>query len=418
MFGIKNRREVKAEIPKDTISSIPYDAAYINGIIKVRSGKFSKSYLLPEINYVSTNEEKQWNIAEEYAKFIGSFDPSARVFVTLYNRNDNGNEFVENIHITMKGDGLDEYRDEYNKIIEDKIKLANNNISMQAILTISLDAIDIFEADKKFSNQIDKLVSDYLTLITDETLLPVPIEERLDILNSIYNMENYTPLTEKKVVDGKLVETFSLQNCANQGISTKNAIAPAFMDVTDKRIRFNESTFCKTYMVRTFPSYLKGNVLTDFCSIPTSMLVTTVYDVKDTTEGIDEVKTNDPDKQWILSMILVPLALDGVINIAFMGLTYYIRLSDNDTYRLVLVFDNTLTQIFGIEGEDIAGIKASIEAEFLREERRLDDEIYEAQLEYEKLARYNPFADSVINDYVENTEGNENKEGGHEKCRR
>lgn len=129
-------------------------------------------------------------------------------------------------------------------------------------------------------------------------------------------------------------------------------------------------------------------------------------------------KTNDPDKQWILSMILVPLALDGVINIAFMGLTYYIRLSDNDTYRLVLVFDNTLTQIFGIEGEDIAGIKASIEAEFLREERRLDDEIYEAQLEYEKLARYNPFADSVINDYVENTEGDENKEGDHEKCRR
>lgn len=290
MFSIKNRRKVKAEIPKDTISSIPYDAAYINGIIKVHSGKFSKSYLLPEINYVSTNEEKQWNIAEEYAKFICSFDPSVRVFVTLYNRNDNGNEFVENIHITMKGDGLDEYRDEYNKIIEDKIKLANNNISMQAILTISLDAIDIFEADKKFSNQIDKLVSDYLTLITDETLLPVPIEERLDILNSIYNMENYTPLTEKKVVDGKLVETFSLQNCANQGISTKNAIAPAFMDVTDKRIRFNESTFCKTYMVRTFPSYLKGNVLTDFCSIPTSMLVTTVYDVKDTTEGIDEVK--------------------------------------------------------------------------------------------------------------------------------
>ena len=111
-------------------------------------------------------------------------------------------------------------------------------------------------------------------------------------------------------------------------------------------------------------------------------------------------KINNPDKQWILSLVLVPLELDGMINIVFMGITYYIQLTSEDTCRLVIVFDNTLTQIFGMEGVDIENIKASIEAEFLREERELEEEIYEAQMEYERLTKYNPFEDSIAAGYL------------------
>lgn len=288
MLNKKEKKEPE-KIPHSTIDSIPYDAAYQNGIIKVKSGYYSKSYLFPEVNFYAANEKPQWDIAEGYANFISSFDATTTVFMTLYNRSINKEEAISKITIALKDDGLDEYRREYNDMVTNKLS-NTNNLFLQPILTITVQAIDIFEADQKFSNQIDKNVADYLSLISDKSVSPMSIAERLDVLNSIYNKETYIPLTQKTEINGKVIETFSLQECANQGISSKEALAPDFMDITNKRILINEHTYAKGYYIQTYPSYLKGNVITDLCNLPTNTLVTTVYSVMDTLEGIKEIK--------------------------------------------------------------------------------------------------------------------------------
>ena len=53
----------------------------------------------------------------EYSELLNSLDSGATTKITINNRRLNRLDFENNILIPMKGDSLDEYREEYNKIL-------------------------------------------------------------------------------------------------------------------------------------------------------------------------------------------------------------------------------------------------------------------------------------------------------------
>lgn len=50
--------------------------------------------------------------------------------------------------------------------------------------------------------------------------------ERLELLNDVYNMDDNTPLYQKRMIDGHMVESFSLKECEAQGRTTQSYIVP------------------------------------------------------------------------------------------------------------------------------------------------------------------------------------------------
>lgn len=281
----------KQKIAHTSADSIPYVQVYKNGIIEIQPGVFSRSYKIPDINFKTAHENKQWNIAESYSSFLCAFEPSVTVEVTLWNKTIDIETFQEEVFIKMRPDNLNHFRDEYNNMLLEKMSGAKNNLITEKILTITLEATDILVAVEKFK-QIDGLVQEHLSMITKQEIEPMSLIERLEVLNAIYNQDSSRPLYEKRMIQGHEVESFSLENCANQGITTQDVIAPSFMEFTDTNAKIGD-TLAKTYHISNYPTWIKGTLLTDFSSIPTNMLVSVYYNIMDQERSIKLLKNKN-----------------------------------------------------------------------------------------------------------------------------
>lgn len=285
----KKKKQKVTHIPQTLQDSIPYICvAEENGIFEIRPGEYSKSYYFPEINFRTLNNDSQVKIAQAYSTFIGSFPQDATIEITIYNKNVDITKFQDDILLKMKNDGLDVYREEYNNMLLDKLLGAKNNLETIKLLTIGLKANDMDEAYDKFS-QIDGIVSENMALITKREGQALSTIERLDLLNTIYNQDSAISLQQKKMIQGVEVEFFSLENCKAQGITTKDVIAPAGMQVKNHDIEIGSSV-SRSYYISNYPTWIKSTLLTELSSLPANMLVSVYFDAIPQDEAIKMIK--------------------------------------------------------------------------------------------------------------------------------
>lgn len=285
---MKKRRNVQ-HIPQTLQESIPYNRVFAEGgIFENKPGEYSKSYLLPEMNFKTANNEMQWRAARGWSTFIGAFPEGTTVEVTIYNKNMDIMKFQEDIMLSMKNDGLDEYREEYNRMLLEKLAGAKNNLESIKLLSVSFEADTPEEAYERFS-QIDAVVSENVAIITKRDAKPLDTVERLDILNSIYNQDSAVPLVQKRKIMGHEVESFSLENCAKQGITTKDVIAPEGMTVNNQELWVGNK-IARSYYISNYPTWIKGSLMTDLASVPTNMLVSAYFNAIPQNEAIKMLK--------------------------------------------------------------------------------------------------------------------------------
>lgn len=284
----KKQKKVQ-HIPQTLQESIPYERVFAEGgLIEVEPGVYSKSYPLPEMNFKTANNESQWQTAEAYSKLIGSFPEGTTVEITIYNKTIDIMKFQEDILLNMKNDGMDAYREEYNAMLLNKLSGAKNNLESVKVLTAAAHAEDPIEAYEKFA-QIDSTVNENINIITRHGSEPMTTLERLELLNSIYNQDTAEPLAQKRNIMGHEVESFSLEGCARQGITTKDVIAPAGMQVRNREIEVG-NVVARSYYVANYPSWVKATLLTELSSIPTNMLVSAYFNRIPQNEAIKMLK--------------------------------------------------------------------------------------------------------------------------------
>lgn len=284
-----NKSTQKSKQGKNTVAdSIPYLRVFKNGMFEVEEGRYSKSYKLPEVNFKTANDDDQRKIAETYSAFLSSFDDGVDIEVTLYNKTIDIEAFKEQVFIPMKADNLNSYREEYNNMLLNKMSGAKNNLETEKILTISINAMDQQAANDKFA-QIDNTVSDDITQMTRLPAVPMTLNERLDLLNVIYKQDEARPIYEKRIIDGHVSESFTLENCFAQGITTKDLIGPPSMEFNSKEGKFGDY-IVKTYYVSNYPTWIRGTILTDFADIPTNMLASVHFHPMNQGDAIKLIK--------------------------------------------------------------------------------------------------------------------------------
>ena len=105
-------------------------------------------------------------------------------------------------------------------------------------------------------------------------------------------------------------------------------------------------------------------------------------------------------KNRLLSLVVVPMPLGGAIYLVFRGLVYFMATDiDRQTSRLVLCFDNAMTQIISDEDIDINEVSELIQLELTQQEKEVDLEYMAAKEEYEKAkqeAEYQEFVNTVV----------------------
>lgn len=288
MSSRKKKQKIQ-HIPQTLQDSIPYvRVAEENGVFEIKPGEYSKSYYFPEINFRTLNNDSQLKIAQAYSTFISAFPQGTTVEITIYNKNVDIMKFQDDIMLKMKNDGLDVYRDEYNNMLLDKLSGAKNNLETIKLLTVGIKANDMQEAFDKFS-QIDGIVSENMALVTKRESRALTTIERLDLLNTIYNHDAAISLRQKKNIQCVEVESFSLENCRAQGITTKDVIAPSGMLVKNRDMEVG-SSFTRSYYISNYPSWIKATLLTELASLPANMLVSVYFDAIPQDEAIKMIK--------------------------------------------------------------------------------------------------------------------------------
>ena len=135
------RKRIKPDvlpIPKMLQDIIPAVKVYPDGIMENVKGRYSKSFIFSDINYRTASLEAKKSIAEKYKELINSLDVRSRVQITVNKRKINFEEFEKTTLLSIKDDELDEYREEYNKIMTDALKESNMMIR-ECYFTISIE---------------------------------------------------------------------------------------------------------------------------------------------------------------------------------------------------------------------------------------------------------------------------------------
>ena len=142
------------------------------------------------INAVASREDKEAMFLE-YSELLNSLDSGATTKLTINNRRLNRLDFEKTILIPETGDELDEYREEYNKMLLDKATGANSTVQDKYV-TISINKKNVDDARTYFArvgadliSHFSRLGSKCVELETDLCQFAVLKFQQMDGLNTV-----------------------------------------------------------------------------------------------------------------------------------------------------------------------------------------------------------------------------------------
>lgn len=137
-----SRRRKTTRKPKGVKQLIGYDSMLRNGIAHLGGDQWSASIAFKDINYQLSPEAHQMEIIDKWAKVINSFDAGQSVQIASYTRSRGVREILADVMMDEHGDGLDEYRRDYNRLAEGKLESVSRDTSTIKIMTVTITEND------------------------------------------------------------------------------------------------------------------------------------------------------------------------------------------------------------------------------------------------------------------------------------
>ena len=278
----QTQKSVK-KIKKTVIQTLPYERFASEYVMLVKSNVkiakqvanlYSKSYLVPDINYSSLPASEQEVKLLAYVDLLNGFDSSASVQVTLHNTKINKKDFEERVLLQHKNDGANEERDEFNAILHDKLMLSQNGIHCKKYITITVPAIDFETANSKFLNYEAHLNLCIGRLGTE--MLPLKANERVRILCDIF-----------RGVDSDLshIARPEFARC-----SEKLLCCPEYFEFKKDYFMFNEKYARCLYFQKLPSSSVPDTIFKDILETNQTMLITKNIEFVDTADAVELVR--------------------------------------------------------------------------------------------------------------------------------
>ena len=259
----KARRTSKARnSAKRQLDYIGYDAMYKNGIAQVEEGLFSQTVEFSDISYQSARRDAQENIFSVLSSLYNYFNADTSVQLSIANTPIPADVIGSKRFFRHVADVDDGLVDEYNRILNDKLREGVSNLERHRYLTYMVGADDVDAATPKLA-RIRADVCQTLARIRCDAR-PVNGEERLRAMDSIVRPKKRFEFSWDKLSQFR-------------GLRTKNLIAPNLMDFAPGgRADCFESdgVFGSVLAIRDFGSMLEDYYLANIIDLPIPLVVT------------------------------------------------------------------------------------------------------------------------------------------------
>ena len=176
----QQRRE-RYRIPRRVQDLIPIDGIWNDGIFH-GGNAYSKTYRFSDINYKVASDEDQHDMFLGYSAILNGLDGNSAAQILIYNHRMNRWNFSESVLMPMKGDGRDEYREEYNGVVSGKSR--GTSFIQEKYITVSAARKNLKEARLFFDRTDTDLRARFAAL--DSRCVGMNAQERLRLLHSFY----------------------------------------------------------------------------------------------------------------------------------------------------------------------------------------------------------------------------------------
>ncbi len=251
------RDKEKFVVPRSAQDIIPIKAIWEDGIFLVGTDKYSKSFKFLDINYAVASKEDKEAMFIDYSDLLNSLDTGATAKITINNRRINKIDFENQILLKMQDDNLDKYRKEYNEMLINQAKDANE-IIQEKIITLSVYKKSIEEARTYFSRVGADLISKFAAL--GSKCVELDAIERLRILHDFYRTGNETSFR------------FDFKETIRKGHNFKDFICPDSFEFKDDYFKIGDR-FGKVMFLKEYASFVKDSMVTELTELNKNMML-------------------------------------------------------------------------------------------------------------------------------------------------
>ena len=251
------RDKEKFVVPRSAQDIIPIKAIWEDGIFLVGTDKYSKSFKFLDINYAVASKEDKEAMFIDYSDLLNSLDTGATAKITINNRRINKIDFENQILLKMQDDSLDKYRKEYNEMLVNQAKDANE-IIQEKIITLSVYKKSIEEARTYFSRVGADLISKFAAL--GSKCVELDAIERLRILHDFYRTGNETSFR------------FDFKETIRKGHNFKDFICPDSIEFKDDYFKIGDR-FGKVMFLKEYASFVKDSMVTELTELNKNMML-------------------------------------------------------------------------------------------------------------------------------------------------
>ena len=244
------------KVPKTVQDVIPIKRIWTDGIFLV-GNKFTKSWKFRDINYLVASKEDKESMFLTYSELLNSLDTGACTKITINNYRMNRADFEGSVLMKEKADGLNEYRDEYNKVILDKAMNANG-ILQEKYVTITVGKKDVEEARSYFARMEVELTAHFAALGAKCT--PMSAQERLKVIHDFYHAGEESSFA------------FDIHDAARKGHDFKDYICPdSIVNKTDHLMIGDR--FARILYLKDYANYIKDSFVAELTELSRNMML-------------------------------------------------------------------------------------------------------------------------------------------------
>ena len=262
-------------VPRGVQDVIPIKAIYDDGIFQVGRDKFSKTYKFSDINYAVASREDKEAMFLEYSELLNSLDSGATTKITINNRRLNRANFEKTILLPLKGDALDEFREEYNRMLLDKATGANS-IIQEKYITISVCKKNVEEARNYFARVGADLIAHFGRL--GSKCVELEPDERLRIFHDFYRAGEETEFR------------FDIKETRRKGHDFKDFICPDSMEFTGDYFKIGER-YGRVLFLREYASYIKDSMVAEMTDLNRNLMMSIDVIPVPTDEAVREAES-------------------------------------------------------------------------------------------------------------------------------
>lgn len=267
---------------KRTQQLLGYQAMLPSGVAWLGADEWSLTLRISDINYLAAEQSKQEAVVDRWARFLNSFGAGTRLEITVINRILDEADVAQLVQKPRTGDGWDEWRDDFNRIVRGKLASASRNTVTEKLLTITVQ-----EPDR------EKAEATLIRLGHETAAQLAALEEgcRADILARAERLEVLAHLLRPHELFTFDEATFE----ANKRLATADYVAPWVVETTDASgplILHNGSgdTYHTSLWIRDYPVWLSDRLISELADIKCNLSVSLHLEPYDQAEGMSLVQ--------------------------------------------------------------------------------------------------------------------------------